>query len=134
AEGIRPTGDNGVYPQTVRLREDMTIHLKGWRWRADRTLELGRWYQRYLSAINMPVPPVGELVPGARPVRGYTHAWKFLPEAVFQTADTFSHFGVYDTVDSRTQYYTVAPASAIDAAALTNVGPGPWIDVAGKLY
>jgi hypothetical protein len=134
AEQIPTTGGACVYPETVRLREDMTIHLKGRRLRADNTAEVGRWYQRYLPASNAPVPPAEELVPAARPPRGYTHAWKFLPETVFRNADKFSHFGVYDTVDSRTQYYPVTPADANAAATLAATGPGPWVDVDGALF
>src|SRR5262249_38294446 len=89
---------------------------------------------RYLPAGHALVPPATGLVPGTRPASGYTHAWKFLPETVFQAAHTFSHFGVYDTVDSRTQYYSVTPATIADAAALASAGPGPWVDAAAKLY
>ena len=122
-----------VYPQTIRLREDMTIHLKG-AGNVNGTTVAGRWYQRYLPVDNAHVPAKEELQPGAMPVRGYTHRWKFLPESVFQLADSFSHFGVYDTVDSRCQYYDVTPASATDAATLDAGGPGPWIDDTRQLY
>ena len=57
-----------IYPQTIRLRDDMTIHLKG------RHLGvLGRWCQRYLPASNQLVPPAGELTAGSQPHLGYTH-------------------------------------------------------------
>ena len=134
AEVIPPTGGNCVYPQTVRLREDMTIHMKGRGPGASNTPVVGRWYQRYLPASNALLPSANQLVANAPPPETPPHAWKFLPEAVFQAADRFSHFGVYDTVDSRTQYYTVTPATATDAAVLTSAGPGPWIDVGCKLY
>ena len=127
------TDIEGVYPQTIRLREDMTIHIKGAR-NVDGRMVAGRWYQRYLPADNAHVPAKEELVAGKMPVRGYTHGWKFLPENVFRLADNFSHFGVYDTVDSRCQYYDVTPASAADAATLDAGGPGPWIDDARQLY
>ncbi|HUS16431.1 MAG TPA: hypothetical protein VM536_15645 [Chloroflexia bacterium] len=134
AEQVPNPGTSTVFPETVRLRDDLTLHLKGTRQSGPGTAEVGRWYQRYLPANNVAVPPPAELVAGAPPPRGYTHPWKFLPEAVFQAADRFSHFGVYDTVDSRTQYYTVTPASSADAATLAAAGPGPWVDVNNQLY
>jgi hypothetical protein len=117
-----------VYPQTIRLREDMTVHIKG-----THVGVTGRWYQRYLPATNLPIPLASELLPG-RPGTGYAHAWKFLPELAFQRADRFSHFGVYDTVDSRTQYYLVEPFSDVDAQNLAAGGPGPWIDQGRQLH
>ena len=122
-----------VYPQTIRLREDMTIHIKG-AGNVNGKVVAGRWYQRYLPADNAHVPSKHQLVAGKMPVVGYTHRWKFLPESAFMLADSFSHFGVYDTVDSRCQYYEVRPASAADAATLDAGGPGPWIDDARQLY
>ena len=122
-----------VYPQTIRLREDMTIHIKG-AGNVNGKVVAGRWYQRYLPADNAHVPSKRQLVAGKMPSIGYTHRWKFLPESAFTLADSFSHFGVYDTVDSRCQYYDVTPASAADAATLDAGGPGPWIDDARQLY
>ena len=42
--------------------------------------------------------------------------------------------GVYDQVDSRTQYYDVTPSTPTDAANLSAGGPGPWIDDRNQLY
>ncbi|HZY90900.1 MAG TPA: hypothetical protein VFE78_39115 [Gemmataceae bacterium] len=128
AEQIPAGGPPCVYPQTVRLREDMTVHLKGRGPSADGGSAVGRWYQRYRPATNRPGPAPEQLVAGARPPQGYSHPWRFLPEAVFRSADRFSHFGVYDLVDSRTQYYVVEPAGDGDARALASAGEGPWVD------
>src|SRR6185369_121964 len=72
-EPIEASGST-VYPQTTRLRDDMTINLKG-------TLRgtVGRWCQRYLPLDNSLVP--NALVTGRQmPATGYTHGWKFMPE------------------------------------------------------
>ncbi len=127
-ERIPPDTPDSAYLQTIRLREDMTIHIKGTRRRTDGTIDVGRWYQRYLPASNQLVPPADELAPGVRPSPPYLHPWRFLPEPVFKLADRFSHFGVYDTVDSRTQYYVVEPASDADAQALEAGAAGSWVD------
>jgi len=133
-----PSGpDSCVYPQTVRLRDDMTICLRGRGRGADGSVEVGRWYQRYLPATNELVPPVIDLhdvEPAAsgnrsgRPKSGYSHRWKFLPESVFRLADQFSHFGVYDVVDSRMQFYTVTPSSPDAHAALLAGERGAWVN------
>jgi hypothetical protein len=123
----------GVYPQTIRLREDMTIHLKGAR-NIEGRIRAGRWYQRYLPADNEHVPRGFELQPHRMPARGYTHPWKFLPENTFRLVDSFTYFGIYDVVDSRCQYYDVAPATPTDAATLDSGGTGAWIDELRQLY
>lgn len=122
-----------VYPETIGLREDMTIHLKGGRNVAGEMVS-GRWYQRYLPADNAHIPAGGKLVANEMPQPGYEHGWRFLPERAFLLADNFSHFGVYDTVDSRCQYYDVTPVSGGDAATLESGEPGPWVDKDRQLY
>ena len=129
AEGV----DACTYPQTIRLREDMTLCIHGRGPAFDGRIVIGSWYQRYLPADNQLVPAPSQLVPGQRPPRPYDHRWKFLPDAVFRRADQYSHFGVYAEVDSRTQYYSVTPASDIDAQTLA-AQPGPWIDASPKQH
>lgn len=126
AEVIPPGAGDTIYPQTIRLRDDMTIHIKGTCGGV-----VGRWYQRYLPPSNQLMPQLNQLI-GGRPTSGFQHPWKFIDEPAFQLADRFSHFGVYDQVDSRSQYYPVQPATAADATALTAVAADPqdrWSDV-----
>ncbi len=134
AEPVVPT-DAGpcVFPQTIRLREDLTMHLRGAAPGASGVTERGRWYQRYLPASHRYVPQPGALVAGQRPALPQDFHWKFLPEEVFKRADRFSHFGVYADVDSRTQHYPVTPASAADADQLAAGETGTWIDQGGQL-
>jgi hypothetical protein len=124
-EGLR--GDT-VFPQTVQLREDMTLVLRG-------TCDdvPGRWYQRYLPSDNALVPPV-EALTGGPPVVPYSHPWRFMSEAAFAVADRLSHLGVYDTVDSRSQFYRLdVPAEAATALAKTSPDAA-WHDDTGQLF
>jgi len=131
AAGNEPIAAGGttVYPQTIRLRDDMTINLKG-----TREGTVGRWYQRYLPADNKLMPPEERLIAGRQmPAEHYDHTWKFLPEPLFQLADKFQFFGVYDGgVDTRVQYYDVTPAAGEEAKLAAS--PGPWVDDARQLY
>lgn len=104
-----------VFPQTIRLREDLTIHLRGAAPGAGGQVERGRWNQRYLPASLQPTPIPANQPAGQQPDTGpQQHPWKFPPEEVFKRADRFSHFGVYANVDSRTQFYPLTPAGAAD--------------------
>src|SRR5207237_7572078 len=56
----RQTASESVDVQTLRLREDMSICLKGHK-RTARGLETGYWFQRYLPAVNRLVPEPEDL-------------------------------------------------------------------------
>lgn len=132
--------DEAVWPQTIRLREDMTIVLKGRHGGV-----AGRWYQRYLpSSLDEATPPRA-LVRDQPPSVDYRHEWRFLPEPAFQLADRFSHLGVFDRVNTRSQYYVLRPATAADEAVLAEVtgridhrtpmhATEPWIDAERRLF
>ena len=102
----------GADPETLNLREDTTIVLRG-------TQELGRkpkpvpgrWFQRYLPADGQEEPSVatreGEPA-GSKPGSGYTHAWRFVADEAFEAMHRqFSHLGVLEPVHSRVQCYRV---------------------------
>lgn len=100
------TGNAYVVVNTVDLRDDTTIHVRG-SLRVGASLRVGRYVQRYLPANCHHVPERYELT-GAKPAVGFTHPWDFLSEPAYKRADRFYHFGVYeDPVDSRAQYYKI---------------------------
>ena len=106
----------------------MTINLKG-----TRGGTVGRWYQRYLPPDNKLMPPKESLVAHQMPTEHYDHTWKFLPEPVFQLADQFQFFGMYDdAIDTRIQYYDVTPVPGEEGKL--GASPGPWVDDARQLY
>ncbi len=123
---VIPEGAGGdvVYPETLHLREDMTLHVRGRRGGV-----VGRWVQRYLPSSNR-LPAIASGT--GRPTKEFTHPWRFLTEAAFQAADRFSHFGVHDAVDGRSQYYRLS-VDAASAAVLAKSTTGPWLDLEGKL-
>ena len=111
---------DSVFPQTIRLREDMTLVVRGTR-SLDGAIVKGRWFQKYLPASNQHVPrfvTAPAAGASARPAQGYSHAWDFLSEAAFQLADARLHFGVYEPVSSRGQYYRVEVANAASLRTL----------------
>ena len=119
--------DNTAYPQSIRLRDDMTIHIKG-----RHNGVVGRWCQRYLPANNQ---LAGESVQGMQPTTGYSHPWRFVPEPIFAFADRFSHFFVYDVVDSRTKYYPIDIGSPTYVNILQAADPNEmWGDSTGQLF
>lgn len=97
---------NSVYPQTIALREDMTIYIMGTK-EIGGEVKKGYWYQKYLPADNLEVPDEVDRNESGRPATGYCHPWHFMTEEIFAVADSYSHFGIYKTVDSRSQYYNV---------------------------
>jgi hypothetical protein len=105
----------------------------------------GYWYQKYLPADNAEVPgdpsqlventmPPEPYVANAMPAEHYPHCWNFIPKRRlayrenFDRAHGFSHFGGYEKVNSRSQYYRVTLESGnVDQV----VGEGenvPWLD------
>jgi hypothetical protein len=119
--------DNTAYPQSIRLRDDMTIHIKG-----RNNGAVGRWCQRYLPANN---ELAGELVQGVQPTTGYSHPWRFVPEPIFSLADRFSHFFVYDVVDSRTKYYPIDITDPGSSSSLQAADPNEmWSEDPDQLF
>lgn len=124
--GLSPTAaallDPRVQPQTIQLREDMTLSVAGRGQPAPSALPVaGRWVQRYLPCDRrMPE----EQREGSIDVARFEHPWRFLPQPVFDRMARFSHFGVYRTVDSRNQYYEVERIGDAEAPLLS----GRWDD------
>jgi len=109
-DGSLPGGDGEcLYTNTLGLREDSTLHLRG----RKRTIDggpivEGRWVQKYLPADARHVPERFDLRPDRRPTAGFDHPWDFVSEEAFQRADQFYLFGVYErTADARCQYYEI---------------------------
>ncbi|MGY5766586.1 lamin tail domain-containing protein [Brachybacterium sp. DNPG3] len=100
-DDLRPDGPDGVIPETLGIRDDMTIHLRG---RKDGTV--GRWFQSFVPKGRFRIPE------GAS---GLAEKWQFVSEAAFLAMTRFSHFGVYRRVASRSQYYRVRVASGMPA-------------------
>jgi hypothetical protein len=106
-----------VYPQTIKIRDDTTLVLKGTKSYGSgvsKRYYSGRYFQKYLpSDLKMPDPSPGE----HRKPEPFNHNWQFVPESIFKRMDSYSHFGVYEKVDSRSQYYCIE-LSESDAAKL----------------
>lgn len=121
---------DSIYPQTLRLREDMTIHLRGTMLVNDSLLK-GRWVQKYLPADGQGVPSENTLQHGSKEERdeaSYTHAWQFYEEETFlKMHQMYSHFGVYECVDSRCQFYKIEILSHKNVSMET-VPDLTWID------
>ncbi|RJR25279.1 MAG: hypothetical protein C4582_03540 [Desulfobacteraceae bacterium] len=110
----RDTGhDHIVFPGTIRIRDDMTIlveglarEYEGYRFPTDPVR--GWWYQKYLPADNWEVPAPEYCEKDQMPPVGYTHPWRFITDRNLMLADNFSHFGTYDSVNSRSQFCTIS--------------------------
>lgn len=98
-----------VYPNTVGIREDATLHVRGFKRSIDgRSLIEGRWFQKYLPADCRHVPRRHELPNNQKPAVGFSHPWHFVSEDCYRNADRFYQFGVYQIqIDARSQYYEV---------------------------
>ena len=99
-------GSSYCFSDTIAIREDMTIHMEGLRWEGDKHEE-GYWYQKYLPADNIEVPSEDKLELNKMPDISYFHEWGFISEKNFQQVNSFSHFGIYENVNSRSQYYVI---------------------------
>ena len=144
-----PYGEEACYPKTIRIRDDMTICMLGvgrifqeTENGAEEILVRGYWYQKYLPADNVEVPEGstlsdtrdddGRIIADKKPDKPYTHEWQFISESNFNTADRFSHLGVYQTVDSRSQYYKIALHG--DSALPDFYNRVPWTDHSSRLW
>ena len=117
-----------VYPETLRLREDMTLCMRG-----SRGGVVGWWVQRYLPTSQRVPAPAAPAAPPVRPPTGFGHPWRFLAEPAFQVADRHSHLGVLDAVDGRSQYYRLdVDATAVSLLEKSAAGT-VWRDVDGRL-
>lgn len=113
-QGVAP---RTVWPQTVRLREDMHLVLTGTAaGSSPEAVVAGVWTQTYLPADGEVHPSkeghaegrtvrAGTRAP--KPATGFAHPWTFWSDSVFALADRFSHLGVYSQVNARTQFYAL---------------------------
>ncbi len=120
-------GQSYCASKTIGLRADMTIHLWGKRATGD-DHEDGYWVQKYLPADNVHVPARSDLVAEEMPSVPYPHAWQFFTEDCVEKAGGFSHFGVYETVDARSQYYEVEFMGGSDPFPDPSDADQRWID------
>lgn len=109
------TGDVS-YPQSLRMREDMTLCMKGKKGGVN-----GYWFQPYLRAGSELFPHRSQLSSAPPPTSsGPTRPrikankpqmdnrpWSFMTQTAFESADQFSHICAYQTVRARNQYYKI---------------------------
>lgn len=132
-----PPSESLCFPRSIGIRGDMTIFLMG-----RNEIETaegpkyvnGYFYQKYLPADNTEVPHPDRLVEGEMPAEPFPHAWNFITQdedvytGNFGLANRFSHFGVYEEVDSRSQFYLVTLLTG-DSDQISGVTAGaPWVD------
>lgn len=99
---------NEVFANTLGLREDLTLHLRGVHVLPGSQRRFpGRFFQRVLPANLQSVPGAHDLNLG-KPATGYSHDWHFLTDAAWARADRFLVMGAYERhVSARCQYYSV---------------------------
>ncbi|GAA0872173.1 hypothetical protein GCM10009117_13200 [Gangjinia marincola] len=96
-----------VYIDSIKLREDLIILLKGKKMVDDKLIN-GYWYQHVFPADTLPRPLKRYLKSDSQPMNGYDHPWYFMGEAGFHLAEKFPVFAAYESkIVPRTQYYTV---------------------------
>lgn len=104
AQGFRR---DEVFANTLALREDLTLHLRGVITLSTGTRVAGRWFQRVLPSNLEPVPRALDLTSG-KPSTGYSHDWHFFSDKAWMRADRFLVLGAYESrVSARCQYYSV---------------------------
>ena len=107
AAGTEPieasTGDT-AYPQTIALRGDMTLNLRGSSRRGRTAAGRERAMVPALpSGFQRGCP--GDADAGRRPAVGYTHPVEVPARGPLRAADRFSHLGVYASGGLRMQSY-----------------------------
>ena len=123
---------DSIYPQTIGLREDMTIYVKGTKL-INQILVKGRWVQKYLPSDNQEIPAIAEVRKGEKPINGYDHPWQFYSEEAFNNMhQKFSHFGVYEEVNSRCQFYYVNITKSKEIE-VGDIEKFTWIDAERQL-
>ncbi len=126
------------FPRSIGIRGDMTLFIKGTKEvktaQGSRYVN-GYWYQKYLPADNIEIPIPDDLSDGDMPSAPYPHGWNFITNddqsymGNFDRAHCFSHFGVYQEVDSRSQFYVVTLLSG-EIGQVSGVGEHvPWLDL-----
>ena len=99
--------DESVFANTLGLREDLTLHFRGFKRTLNGALIKGRWFQRVLPATLQPAPH-SIYLKGGKPNIGYSHEWDFVSEDAWQAADRYLVMGAYvPRVSARCQYYSV---------------------------
>ncbi len=96
-----------IYPETVEIREDMTIYIVGKKIVNGVPVD-GFWVQKYLPSNNQECAFLPQLkgVHEGKPEHFFEHPWVFIAKKAFNLAhQKFSHFGVYEDVNSRCQFY-----------------------------
>jgi hypothetical protein len=87
--------DNCAFVDTLHIREDMTISMRGCR-----NGETGYWVQKFLPASNQETPHGS--------IHKYAHKWTFYGTEAFEFMNSrYRFFGVFQSVNSRCQFYDV---------------------------